>query len=313
MNFHKLFETPRPTVDVFFRESRLKQALILLIFLAISATAAVIGYQGGIDHDGVSLPSGLAYWIAGVMALMSLVVVSGFRASLRGTNWLMRYDGARLLIKYRSYLNHHLPEGDFVVVEINLSEIEWIRAFKEKRIVPSMGGDGPRTEAWTYLDLCLNHKDTAKLLEYLRQERLRGPGKTLWSAFPPTGKRRQVIKSRYLHYPVRLVEDNLIRIDWKSHRTSITPKIDKALKILGDRLRILEQERDVKVNDFTSLESLDAEQQEQMIRQLAESGDTLATAKVVRDLYGYSTTEAVKYVRKLPGGESAGVDHHVDT
>ena len=273
----------------------------------------MIGYQGGIDHDGVSLPSGLAYWIAGVMALMSLVVLSGFRASLRGANWLVRYDGARLLIKYRSYLNHHLPEGDFVVVEINLSEIEWIRAFKEKRIVPSMGRDGPRTEAWTYLDLCLNHKDTAKLSEYLRQERLRGPGKNPWPAFPPPGKRRQVIKSRYLHYPVRLVEDNLIRIDWKSHRTSITPKIDKALKMLGDRLRILEQERDVKVNDFTSLESLDTEQQEKMIRQLAESGDTLATAKVVRDLYGCSTTEAVKYVRKLLGGESAGVDHHVDT
>ncbi len=122
-----------------------------------------------------------------------------------------------------------------------------------------------------------------------------------------------MIKSRYLHYPVRLVEDNLIRIDWKSHRTSITPKIDKALKILGDRLRTLEQERDVKVNDFTSLESLDADHQEQMIRQLAESGDTLATAKVVRDLYGYSTTEAVKYVRKLLGSESAGVDHNVDT
>ncbi len=242
---------------------------------------------------------------------MSLVVLSGFRASLRGTNWLMRYDGARLLIKYRSYLNHHLPEGDLVVVEINLSEIEWIRAFKEKRIVPSMGGDGPQTESWTYLDLCLNHKDTAKLLEYLRQERLRGPGKAFWPAFPPTGK-RQVIKSKYLHYPVRLVEDNLIRIDWKSHRTSITPKIVKTLKILGDKLRILEQERDVKVNDFTSLESLDAEQQEQMIRQLAESGDTLATAKVVKDLYGYSTTEAEKYVRELLGHQSGGANHHVD-
>ena len=105
MNFHTLFETPRPTADVVFRESRLKPGLLFLIFLALSATAATIGYQGGIEQGGVSLPAGLAYWIAGVMALMSLVVLSGLRASRRATNWLMRYDGARLLIKYRSYLN----------------------------------------------------------------------------------------------------------------------------------------------------------------------------------------------------------------
>ena len=65
----------------------------------------MIAHRGGIEQDGFSLPSGWAYWIAGVTALMSLVVLAGFRASLRGTNWLMRYDGARLLIKYRSYLN----------------------------------------------------------------------------------------------------------------------------------------------------------------------------------------------------------------
>ena len=150
-----------------------------------------------------------------------------------------------------------------------------------------------------------------KLREYLRQERLREPGKTFWPTLPPRGNRQQVIKSRYLHYPVRLVDDNLIRIDWKSHRISIVPNVDKAIKILGDRVRILEQERDIEVNDFTSLESLDADHQEQMIRQLGESGDTLAAAKVVKDLYGYSTTEAVKYVRKLLGGESAVADHHV--
>lgn len=289
MNFYRLRETPPPIQDVFYRESRLSKGLFFLICLVLTAILAFVGYQGGIHVDDFEFPSFLAYWIAGVLAIVALVALSGLRASLKDTNWLMRYDGARLFIKYRSYLNDHLPEEDPVVVEIGISEIKWVRAFREKRLIPGSKGRNRTVQSWTYLDILLNHEDTEKLRENLQQERQRWPETT------------GVSKSRRGHYPVRLVEKDLIRIDWKSHQTSITPNVEKTLKILGEKIETQDQKADRKVSDFTALEGLDEEQQKQMIRELVEGGHRISAVKVVQKLYGSSTTEADEYIRALLG------------
>ncbi len=289
MNFYRLRETPPPIQDVFFRESRLSKGLFFLICLVLSAILAFVGYQGGIHGDDFEFPSSLAYWIAGVMAILALVALSGLRASLKDTNWLMRYDGARLFIKYRSYLNYHLPEEDPVVAEIGISEIKWIRAFREKRLIPGSQRGKRTVESWTYLDIRLNHEDTEEFREYLKKERQRWPETT------------GVSKSRRGHYPVRLVENDLIRIDWKSHQTSITPNVKKTLKILGEKIETQAQKADRKVSDYTALEGLDEEQQKQMIRELVEGGHRISAVKVVENLYGSSTTEADAYIRELLG------------
>ncbi|MCZ6484350.1 MAG: hypothetical protein O6826_01470 [Acidobacteria bacterium] len=289
MNFYRLRETPPPIQDVFFRESRLSKGLFFLICLVLTAILAFVGYQGGIHVDDFEFPSFLAYWIAGVIAILALVALSGLRASLKDTNWLMRYDGARLFIKYRSYLNDHLPEEDPVVVEIGISEIKWVRAFREKRLIPGSKGRNRTVQSWTYLDIRLNHEDTEKLRENLQQERQRWPETT------------GVSKSRRGHYPVRLVEKDLIRIDWRSHQTSITPNVKKSLEILGEEIEIQGQMEDRKVSDFTALEGLDEEQQKQMIRELVEGGHRISAVKVVQKLYGSSTTEADEYIRALLG------------
>lgn len=289
MNFYRLRETPPPIQDVFYRESRLSKGLFFLICLVLTAILAFVGYQGGIHVDDFEFPSFLAYWIAGVLAIVALVALSGLRASLKDTNWLMRYDGARLFIKYRSYLNDHLPEEDPVVAEIGISEIKWIRAFREKRLIPGSKGRNRTVQSWTYLDIRLNHEDTEKLRENLQQERQRWPETT------------GVSKSRRGHYPVRLVEKDLIRIDWKSHQTSITPNVKKSLEILGEKIEIQGQMEDRKVSDFTALEGLDEEQQKQMIRELVEGGHRISAVKVVQKLYGSSTTEADEYIRALLG------------
>jgi len=289
MNFYRLRETPPPIQDVFYRESPLSKGLFFLICLVLTAILAFVGYQGGIHVDDFEFPSFLAYWIAGVLAIVALVALSGLRASLKDTNWLMRYDGARLFIKYRSYLNDHLPEEDPVVVEIGISEIKWVRAFREKRLIPGSKGRNRTVQSWTYLDIRLNHEDTEKLRENLQQERQRWPETT------------GVSKSRRGHYPVRLVEKDLIRIDWKSHQTSITPNVEKTLKILGEKIETQDQKADRKVSDFTALEGLDEEQQKQMIRELVEGGHRISAVKVVQKLYGSSTTEADEYIRALLG------------
>ncbi len=80
------------------------------------------------------------------------------------------------------------------------------------------------------------------------------------------------------------MERDLIRVDWTNHPTSITPNIDKTLNILGKKIPIRDQDGGNKVTDFTSLEKLDPEDQERIIRELAETGDLISARKVVQTL-----------------------------
>ncbi len=97
------------------------------------------------------------------------------------------------------------------------------------------------------------------------------------------------------------MENDLIRIDWKSHQTSITPNVKKSLEILGKKIEVPDYMEDQMVSDFTALEGLDEEQQKEMIRELVEGGHRISAVKVVKELYGSSTTEADEYIRELLG------------
>ena len=77
---------------------------------------------------------------------------------------MIRYDGDRIFIKWRSFYNYHLPADDYVAVEIETSKIQWIRCFRQKRVISD--SDRSTEESWTYLDLRLDHPDTAELSEY---------------------------------------------------------------------------------------------------------------------------------------------------
>ena len=136
MNFYRLRELSAQPHETIFRESRFGKSLSFVISLTISVTLASVGYYY----------SGWYYYFAAVMGLYSLMCLSGLRASLGESNWLMRWDGDRLFIKYRSYLNYNFPKDDPVVVEVGISEIDWIRAFREIRIFPGVWGGGTNAE-----------------------------------------------------------------------------------------------------------------------------------------------------------------------
>ena len=58
--------------------------------------------------------------------------------------------------------------------------------------------------------------------------------------------------------------------------------------------------------DYTRLAGLDRAEQERRLRELAESGQTLAAIKLARSFYGYDMTEAKRFVDGLAQRPSPG-------
>ena len=192
---------------------------------------------------------------------------------------LVRSSIDRLVIKFRSHLNDHFPDDDAVTVVVPFTEISWIRRAREKLSNPSSSGDGDRVESWSYLDVKLSGGDLDALGDSLRTERAREAPKVGFS------------RTKHHHYPVRLVEDDILRIQWGG----VSPRIKKALKILGKRLPV---EPDWKIRN-AAWEELEGKELEDRILDLLERGDEIGALALVKTKYGYSTTEAKNFVDEM--------------
>src|ERR671914_503566 len=110
-------------------------------------------------------------------------------------------------------------------------------------------------ERLLFLDVRLKPEvDLSELQERLRRERQLRSGGTAWR-----------------HYPVSVLDDRTIRIEWRSKRTRIVPGIDQALQLLGGAVREEKGPREyVELGGGgRALESTEAMHQ---VRMLAEQG-----------------------------------------
>lgn len=171
MEFRATDEIPHRYGDLVFRESRLTKGSAVVLFLALTLAALSVALSPELIPSAQGLPRFVPFVAAGALLIFTLVSLFTFRASLRSSNWLVRFDRRKLYLKFRSYLNAHLPGDDPVVAVLDPDEIEWIRKTTARRVVPGGRGD-ERAERWTYLDLGLS-ADTNPLQARLREERRR--------------------------------------------------------------------------------------------------------------------------------------------
>ena len=94
-----------------------------------------------------------------------------------------------------------------------------------------------------------------------------------------------------LHYPIRLVDNDLLRMEW----AGIYPRIDKILEILSREIHI---EPALKI-DYSDLKGLQGEEADDRILDLAQRGDLISAQRLVRLRYGKSMTESKKFVDEL--------------
>jgi hypothetical protein len=138
------------------------------------------------------------------------------------------------------------------------------------------------------LDITLND-DLWELKERLRYER---------NLKSKKDKSIVTYSTKTHHYPVSVIDNNIIRIEWRSPASIITPGIKKVINLL-QRQGITIEPKKHEVNDFTMTNSQDDKKNEENILRLAESGNILAAIKLTRRTYNYNITQAKQFVEGL--------------
>lgn len=224
-------------------------------------------------------------WIAGYVAIVLLLILLVTRrmvtARLRPSNWLVRMSDAGLYIQFRSYLNFRFPTDDTTVAFIPFGEIRSARSVRRTSQTPDESTRGWQTKvSWLVsLELTGNLIALSQALADEREKQLPGA-------------------ATYRHYPVRVISPTRVHVEW-----DVVPGAAAFLEALG---RHTEIGSSVELHeDFVRMAHLSREEQEQHLRTLAESGDTITAIKVARQLYSFDLAQAREFVKGLMRGDSA--------
>ncbi|SRR6266568_1023841 len=261
--------------DVVFRESAVNKVLVILLFLAAAAAVVVAWYLG-------KLPLIAPLFSVPFLLLFVLLSALTLRKVFRPENWLLACNTRRLLIKFRSYLNNQFPATDPQMLMIELSEVSAIREALLDVSVAQRGRARSSSRA-RFLDIMVRGPDLTSLRERLKYERELRPGGQAW-----------------LHYPVTVLDDTTIRVEWSSPASRVTPGLADALRLLGALTDRREARREEV--DFTDYRKMPPVELERQIRALAERGEIIRASQVVQYVYGVTTGEARAYVEKVSTG-----------
>ena len=278
MKLLRLQDAALTHLDVRFRQSPLALLIPSLIFFSI--TAGIV-YKYLFDE----LPLCAAIPSGGFTLIFGLMVFSSFRKSLAPTNWFLAIGPDRVLVKFRSYLNAHFPAQDPQVVSFDPSEIVSARITKQKIKAP--GRKGNQTSFHTFLDLYGPSVDLSLLKERIKYER------TIKAQ-----KMSKYVSAKARHYPVSVVSNDTIRIEWPGIIIYVAPGIKKALSALEKQGVTIEYPQK-EVIDLTARGRSNLKSAEDKILYLAERGNLLAATKLARRTYKLSLAEAKQFVEDL--------------
>jgi hypothetical protein len=194
----------------------------------------------------------------------------------------VRDTGDGLLIKFRSYLNYHLPETHPTIVFLAYSEVRSARMVRERtKVTDARGGRSVQSVRLVEFNLAC---DPAALVHALEAERAQeGPAEKHWYGTTATV---------YRHYPVRLVTPSFLQVEW-----AVVPGCASFLRAMSAYVKV--EPPTVISDDFTNLEALTQPEQEACLRRLEEKGQRVTAIYSVRRLYGCSLSEAVDFLDGL--------------
>jgi hypothetical protein len=279
MRLYRINEAPIDSSDTVFRESACNKAFGAILFFAIAVVFVILARR----YD----PPAVFYIMAGVWGLFALVFLSIFIKTLGPANWLVRFNANGVVVKFRSYKDTALSDEDAVVFELNFNEIAWARKSLEKLVIPGHRSEHTKQERCIYLDLKPKSADLSELRDRLAEEQRR----------PPVGWR-----GKWLDSSVRVVEGEddgdgeVIRITWQSGSSRVTPRVEKALRMLQPSVGIRIEQRSNQ--DFRAPAEDEAEQ-ESRIAELLARGQKMEAITLARRYYGHSLSQASRFIDEL--------------
>ncbi|HEX9454096.1 MAG TPA: hypothetical protein VGA27_07045, partial [Candidatus Binatia bacterium] len=164
MQLMRLTDVPSTHRERVFYHSRLGAVAGGLLVLAVVFGLVVFGWVKS------AWP---AYLGAVAVFFCFLIFHQLILARFRPSNWLLRLNDDRMLIKFRSYLNDRFPQSDLTVVFLPLAEIRSAKLVREKReLKDNRGHAGTTTKRRKYVELEVSG-DCRQLAEALAKERER--------------------------------------------------------------------------------------------------------------------------------------------
>jgi len=249
---------------------------VLLIAFVVVGTCAWLLFRAFTMHWRPG------YYFAAAILLFLLLMRRFITARFRPSNWLVRMNDSGLFIKFRSYLNYHLPAEDITVVFLSYQEIRSARLVRERAQVSDMEGR-TETQFLRYIELELAG-DTVSLAKALQTEiGERAPNEKHWYGSSST---------LYEDHPVRMPSPPFLRLRWQ-----VVPGPKEFLEAIrpwttiADTLSLSQ--------DFAHLEGLSRDDQQKQLRELAQRGDTVTAIYTARRLYRCSLAEARAMVEEL--------------
>lgn len=284
MKFLSLCDYQRSPQDILYRYP----VWVPVSFLAFFVLVAV-----GLGIFVSTLPATtepvLFYYLIGLCVVSMWFTRGAISARLGPQNWLLTTSFHGITIKFRSFRNSHFLPSDSVIAYISYSEIEWVRKCVQKKSTPD-DDRGVTESVMKMVEIRLRSPDAIKLEALIREE---------------INRKGPVIKTWYghtchhmVHYPVRMVADETLRIEWR-----VSPGIKAFLQSIVPHVKVVQPHSTHEEYTVLALRQLDKSQQEERIGKLAKEGDTLSATKLVRELYACSLTEARKRVEQLKAAQ----------
>lgn len=281
IRFLQEHEVPQGPGDVVFRQSRWRTGIAFVVIAALTVaflSSPTLAPYFGWEMKGLVV---FAYFGGTFLILFVLFAGTAFRRARQPTNWIMRLAANGIYLRYRSYLNGDFP-GEPVALLIPGTDIAYVQPVSEKASEIGARGGKRQVRHWR-LEIKLRDEGLDELKEHIVRERKRRI---------PT---RFGSKAIFRHYPVRVLGDDIILVDWRDSRAVTTPSLKAAAAILGRRFPTrAEAER-----ERPDPEQLDRHGQEAEILDLVQAGRTIQAVKLAKRLYGFTTTDAKAFVDDL--------------
>ena len=260
MQFFNLSEA-----EFYPKDSLVKPSAIKNLMMSVLCTAMLSGIPALIYFDGKSMPLFVFIIFQVVAMVVFLITFGNFLKSLKSDSWLMNIQAASILIKYRSYKNMKLPAEDKQIVYIDFTEIESVNKTTITRYTRSKKkGSYTRSVRIIHcLDIVLRSEQNDQLAQAIFNElgkRIQGKGDSSEISF---------------HYPVSLIDSNILRIDFTGYK----PSIGNTLEILSPGITVNDTK---KITEDFSKSIEDEQQLREAVLQLMMRGERFAAKALVR-------------------------------
>lgn len=271
-------ECPEPTTATVCRQSRAVKLFLLLIFAAIPSGLACAWWAG-------HLPTLLFVPIGGITALLVLLLLGDWRATLKRTNWVLRIGDRNLLLNLQSYSNWRFEDAA-TVVQVEYAELEGVRKHIAKHAAPDSDNDDCR---WTEksIDFVFSSPIPDEVVAALREEnRRKNPEQRFLGITVRGGEQRS---------SVTIFAPNVLRVAWSGKHAWVTPRLGRVLSMLDGYVEV----HDAAHDDRSDWRSMTDPQFDELVLSMVERGDRMTTIKLLQERRGYTLTVAKQFVDEL--------------